>query len=192
LAGIETEELLQDIEHALKMIELMEQIDDRTAKIKRSPIRLPVGFHVGVIAIAFAALGAGFLLDQVGFFVDYRFFVTIDNLWIYLGIPLIGYPLLILMINLYVRFAKKWLYRDELEKLSINKMLYVEKLQKVSRIPQDYWTSVNLIRMKRYILTKRAENLKEALNLLEDELRANYFMEQFGIEPFREINKKRT
>ncbi len=103
---------------------------------------------------------------------------------------LVGYPLLIFLFNLYVRAAKRWLYRDELEKMKINRNLLVDKLQKTSTIPSDYWSTSNLLRMKRYLTNKRADNLKDALNLLENELRDEYFMQQFGIAPFRELKKK--
>ena len=193
MAGIETEELLQDIENSIKVVEQIERIDERVSRINRKPIRLPMGFHVGLISVIFTCIGTGFLFDQMGLFVDYRFFVTTDTLWLYLGLPLVAYPLTIYLANIYIRFAKRWLYRDELEKLNLNRIILSEKMQKITAIPRDYWTTLNYQRMRKYIMNKRAETLKEVLNLLEDDLRDDYFMQQFGISPFRELfqtNKK--
>jgi hypothetical protein len=182
LTMLSKDELLHNIELTLTMVEQMEKANLQVERIRRKPIRLAFSLHFALVAVVTALIGGFFLLDEMGMFNKEYQWIQRDNLLYFLAIPLIGYPTIVYFSNLYVVLAKRWLYRDELQKLELRRLGMIEKLNNTSYIPADYWTVAQLTRMRKYLRNKRADSLKEVLNLLEEELRYDHLLSSFGIK----------
>lgn len=175
------DELIHNIDLTLTVVEQLEIANERVKRIRRKPIRGALSLHFAIVSVVTALIGILFLLDEFGTFGSTYIFITRDNLLYFLLVPLVGYPSALYFFNLYVLISKRWLYRDELEKLELRRLGMMEKLNNHSFIPQDYWSVSNLRLLKKYLTNKRADNLKEALNLLEEELRYEQLMSSFGV-----------
>ncbi len=182
-AMLTKDELLHNIELTLTMVEQMEKANLQAERIRRKPIRLAFSFHFALVALLTALIGGFFLLDEMGVFNTEYQWIQRDNLLYFLAVPLIGYPAIVYFANLYVVLAKRWLYRDELQKLELRRLGMIEKLNNASYIPSDYWQVAHLTLMRKYLRNKRADSLKEALNLLEEELRYEQLLSSFGLQP---------
>ena len=179
------EELYENLEFTETVVEQLEEIDERFHKIRRKPIQLGIGVHVTMSAILFCVAPLIVIYNQF-FALDGGFpYVTLTNMMYFSGGTVVAYNLMVAGTNLYVVFSKKWLHRDEVGKLDLRRTGLTEKLRKATVVPAEYWSSRSLRLMQKYIINGRADTLKEALNLLEEELRHEQLSELLGIKKKR-------
>lgn len=185
MTNLDREELLDNLEGSLRLVSQIEQIDNRVAKIYRKPIRISWNIHMSVMLTIFSSLGILVLFHEfTNWTIDFPYEIPyIDSFEVFkfIGIPVLVYPALIVFINLYTTFSKRWLFRGELEKLRIKRLALVEKLNGFTAIPAEFWSVLNLTRMQKYIRQHRADDLKEALNLLAEDIRHDQLMLQLGV-----------
>ena len=184
MTNLDREELLDNIDRSLRLVTQIEQIDTRVTKIHRKPIRISWSIHWSVMLTIFSTLGVLVLFNEftdltreIPFEIPYINNVSIFK---FIGYPVLAYPIIIISINFYISFSKRLLFRKELEKLRIRRIGLVEKLNVFSVIPQEFWSVRNINRMHKYLDQGRADDLKEALNLLAEDVRHDQVMLHLG------------
>jgi hypothetical protein len=88
------------------------------------------------------------------------------------------YPIVMFLFNRYVIFMKKKIFKEDIDSFETKRNDNYTQLTSFSVVPQDYWNVYYLISIRKYFENKRADTLKEALNLLEQERQLNQYLNQ--------------
>jgi hypothetical protein len=98
-----------------------------------------------------------------------------------IGTGLILYIVFVMSVKGVVLIYKKDKHHKKIVEIQKNRKIYVETLKNDSPVPMKYWNPHYLQMMEGYVSNKRADSLKESLNLLEEELRHNEKISQLKV-----------
>lgn len=164
-------ELIKNIDLTLNLIHQMTELDNKVHKVLRKPIRIGCGGNISLITILY-------LLSVFLFYQSW----TVDSSNLF-KIPAVIYILLLLLIFIINRAALSIKKTDNaifLKQYPTKRKNLFLRLEAESVIPKSYWVPDYLNWMKTAISNKRADTLKEAINLLENELKHTQTLKQIA------------
>ncbi|NOV03219.1 hypothetical protein [Paenibacillus planticolens] len=165
-------ELIKNIDLTLNLIQQMTDLDNKVHKVLRKPIQIGCGGNITLIII----------LSMLTFAASLEFTLEIEESNFY-KIPGVLYILCLLLIFIVNRTSLSMKKADNAQFLkeypNKRKNLFL-RLEAESVIPKTYWVPVYLNWMKTALSNKRADNLKEAINLLENEIKHTQTLQQIS------------
>jgi hypothetical protein len=169
--------LIKNIELSESLIQEMLRLDTKVDRIMKKPIRLGCFGHFIMLAIlCFAVMSLiPLLVERLYWDGDFETVIAIILIMV-----CFSYMVIVLVINRTALAMKKSDHAKFLKEYPMKRKLLFLKLTAESVIPAAYWSMECLYAMKTYLNNKRADNLKEAINILEEEMRHNARMSQLA------------
>jgi hypothetical protein len=169
--------LIKNIELSETLIQEMLRLDAKVDKIMKKPIRLGCVTHFIIMAILYLALLSllTVLVEGIDMSEGFETVAAISLIMV-----CFSYMVIVLVINRTALAMKKSDHAKFLKEYPMKRKLLFLKLTEESVIPAAYWSMDCLYAMKAYLNNKRADNLKEAINILEEEMRHNARMSQLA------------
>ncbi|NGQ94939.1 hypothetical protein G3578_07040 [Brevibacillus sp. SYP-B805] len=165
------QELIKNIEWSEAKVRKLVELENVEYKVNKKPINLGCFGHYVLFTIFLMGIcELSLIFPEITKFVYENEYALI--------IFIFAYMIIIFLLNRYFIFIKKTLKMDKLKSIPAEREKLIVELTLHSVIPLDYWHPDMLDRLKMYLVNKRADNLKEALNLLEEEIRHNETMRQ--------------
>lgn len=181
--------LLNNIQSTRNEVNNIIYINKKIGNYFKEPIKLGFSGHIGALLISFILWLVAFLLVVLILIYPLEMIFGEDlaqlifnglGLLLLLG-TIIGYVFLYSTTNKKIVESNiKADKNEEVVKLRQDRDKLLLSLSSNSNIPKDYWTIDALNTFEKYIINKRAEDLKECINLYEQESRHD--------EQMREIN----
>ncbi|MCR8633672.1 hypothetical protein [Paenibacillus radicis (ex Xue et al. 2023)] len=165
--------LLNNIDKTLQYVNKISEYDVKLTWIFKKPLRLGFMVHLLVLSI----------LLFVSFYLHFRIAKDQSMVFVLYSICFLmaSYMFLTFVINKVLVLSKKSDNAKFLKEYPKLRSDAYNSLQNESVIPPTYWAADYLLLIKQYLSDKRADNLKEALNILESELRHNQQMMQLSV-----------
>lgn len=171
-------ELLANLKWSLEVSRKIVDLDNKLYKIYKKPIKLGfLGHFYLFMFYGMITAGAMFYLDFNNGVFDY--FTEDQSADIRMGVFL-AYPFLIFFINRYIMMCKRFINNPDIKMMQKQRPKLVSELAKTTVVPKDYWNIQYFSLLIKYIENKRADNLKEALNLLAEDIRHEETLSQLG------------
>ncbi len=167
--------LIKNIELSESLIQEMLRLDTKVDRIMKKPIRLGCFGHFVMLAILTVATMMLIPVLMEGLSAEFETVAGISLIMV-----CFSYMVIVLVINRTALAMKKSDHAKFLKEYPMKRKLLFLKLTAESVIPAAYWSMDCLYAMKAYLNNKRADNLKEAINILEEEMRHNARMSQLA------------
>jgi hypothetical protein len=164
------QELIANVEWTKKLVFEVYRLDQQMTKISTKPIR------GGCFVSAFVFLSSGSFLLASYIYGQYKI-SSVIAIAITLS-PILALAILIFITNRLLIQVKKGVHEKLIRVYPIQRKKFMDSLKSDSVIPSAYWNSVYLDRINTYFINKRADSVKEALNLLESDIKHDQQMQK--------------
>jgi len=142
------------------------------------PMSFPIWLHIIFGLIGYGIFGNLLLI----IFLAFNIGAPLNYVSIVIGALI--YPIGYNVLNSKLREKKISKNKDQIEELNKHNKTTISKLEEKSIIPEDYWSKEALSHFKKYIQNQRADTLKEAINLYEQEQHQNRQMNEIRLTQY--------
>jgi hypothetical protein len=204
---MEKEELLLNINETREAVKKVQGIHNQLTSLFKKPMNFGCIGHViaFTVYVPLMSILVGFVLEifliPIKWITTENTFDVITTVWAYsilIGIA-ISYPYAFNLINKKRSKKNEELFNNELvQKLEKEKLYLLQRINDYTVIPEDYRYVNALNIFEKYLVNQRADNLKECINLFEQEKRHEEeiqelkIMQQMQEATYRKANEATT
>jgi hypothetical protein len=161
-------QLIANVDWTIQRVREVFSLDQKMIRLNEKPIKVGC-FGIGLLSIGTIFLGY-YLVDNFSFDEKTGILLTFA--------PMLAISVLIFLLNRFLIQLKKSIHEKAIKEYPTHRKKLMKALQSESIIPAAYWNTVYLELIKTYFVNKRADSVKEALNLLELDIKHNEQMQQ--------------